>query len=177
MLSLSWSFTNLVSHFTGCFKFNIHKSMKKQEEKARRQQKSGTCTTRRWASPVGFLTRPSLQKVKSIFARALQLIFEQKVKSIFTIDLGSLSSLKRIVAEIPWHWSKVTDTKCWREFDDATFAQKWNYVNIFCTTCSQRGSSSVSTSCRWSSWSPTQLSRSCTCLFAQRFNQQTLIKS
>ena len=40
----------------------------------------------------------------------------------------------------------------------------WNYVKIFCTTCSQRGSSSVSTSWRWSSWSPTQLSRSCTCL-------------
>ena len=74
--------------------------------------------TRRWASPVGFPTPPSLQKIKSVLATALLL----------------MNSLKSIEAEIPWHWSKVTDTNCWRELEDATCNKNgimWKYFEHF----------------------------------------------
>ena len=74
--------------------------------------------TRRWASPVGFPTPPSLQKIKSVLATALLL----------------MNSLKSIEAEIPWHWSKVTDTNCWRGLEDATCNKNgimWKYFEHF----------------------------------------------
>ena len=100
---------------------------------------------------------------------------------VWSPNFGPSNSLKRIEAEMPWHWSKVAVTRCWRGFDVATCSNYvlhqsstlWsNLVKILCkylsnieqclwSTCSQRRSSSVSTSWRWSSCSRRQLSRSC----------------
>ena len=102
-----------------------------------------TCRTKHSASQVGFPTPPNLQKI---------------IKSDFTREM--INSLKSMEAEMPWHWSKVTDTRCWRELEDDTCTN--GFSCFFCTfTWSQRGSSSVSTSWRWSSWSLTQWRRSC----------------
>ena len=62
-----------------------------------------TCRTKHSASQVGFPTPPNLQKI---------------IKSDFTREM--INSLKSMEAEMPWHWSKVTDTRCWRELEDDT---------------------------------------------------------